>query len=384
MIWFKKNPLFFSFLIVLFLVFLGQLYFLFQKKGEADAARQQYESQAAAYNSLLNKRPSPMRENVGLVEADLERVKERLVGMRDSLSARADVQDMLANAPVDTTQAYFDIQSFVNNARELAADYGIEVAEGEMFGFSLYRTQGPEPDLIEDVYKQRRVIEYLVERLFEAGPTQLLIVSREDPASDPDEEVDDPYGSSFGGFGVYGPTSGGGGNRPAPGGGAADRDRTRGDELFAMDRQISARIPNILETHAFRLSFEGDTGVLRQFLNDLSMFEMPIVVRSVEVESASGSMRGGGSYSGTSIGGRQSSTRGSFGTTSGFQPRAVSQTTGSQNPYGNPYGQQQFGWQEDQETIPLEPVVEETHSHFTVTVEFIELLPSRVLQNSSY
>ena len=44
------------------------------------------------------------------------------------------------------------------------------------------------------------------------------------------------------------------------------------------------RVPGRLEGDAFRLEFIGQTTALREFLNALAAFKLPVIVRSVEVE----------------------------------------------------------------------------------------------------
>jgi hypothetical protein len=57
--------------------------------------------------------------------------------------------------------------------------------------------------------------------------------------------------------------------------------------IIAVDPRASARVPGYLETTAFRISFVGQTASLRSFLNKLASFELPVLVREVEVEPAS-------------------------------------------------------------------------------------------------
>ena len=47
------------------------------------------------------------------------------------------------------------------------------------------------------------------------------------------------------------------------------------------------RAPGFLDSTAFRLVFVGQTSALRAFLNRIGSFELPVLVREVEVEPAS-------------------------------------------------------------------------------------------------
>jgi hypothetical protein len=55
-------------------------------------------------------------------------------------------------------------------------------------------------------------------------------------------------------------------------------------DLFEIDSRITARVPGFVNASAFRISFVGETEALRALLNKLAGFELPLVVRSVEVE----------------------------------------------------------------------------------------------------
>jgi uncharacterized membrane protein YbjE (DUF340 family) len=56
--------------------------------------------------------------------------------------------------------------------------------------------------------------------------------------------------------------------------------------LFTIDPMVSARAKDLIKTDAFRLVFVGQTAALRTFLRQLTCFELPVVVRAIEVESA--------------------------------------------------------------------------------------------------
>ncbi|MEO5957916.1 MAG: hypothetical protein ABIZ49_01735, partial [Opitutaceae bacterium] len=59
-----------------------------------------------------------------------------------------------------------------------------------------------------------------------------------------------------------------------------------GPDFFAIDPRVSVRAPGFLDSTAFRLAFVGQTASLRAFLNRLASFELPVLVREVEVEPA--------------------------------------------------------------------------------------------------
>ena len=106
-------------------------------------------------------------------------------------------------------------------------------------------------------------------------------------------------------------------------------------DFFQIDPRISARVPGFVGATAFRLTFISNTESLRILLNKLATFELPLVVRSVEVEPSAPAA--------------QANTLNSiFGT-------AATTTTPA-------------------EPVPPKPLVEKVLSKFTVTVELIDLV----------
>src|SRR5207245_42405 len=74
--------------------------------------------------------------------------------------------------------------------------------------------------------------------------------------------------------------SGAPGVLPVQGAGGAPAD------FFDPDPQLSVRQPGWIDSEAFRLEFTGPTPVLRDFLNTLATYRLPLIVSSVEVEPA--------------------------------------------------------------------------------------------------
>jgi len=95
-------------------------------------------------------------------------------------------------------------------------------------------------------------------------------------------------------------------------------------------------VPGFVDTLPFRFAFIGTTASLRAVLNELARFELPVVVRSVEVEPLN-------KGAATSVAPAVSSLPFNFGADSSAP-------------------------QEQQK-----PIVEQTDSRFVVTVEFIAL-----------
>jgi hypothetical protein len=154
--------------------------------------------------------------------------------------------------------------------REQAEKNGVEVRpEAARFGFAKYANEGPETDRIEPVFRQRQIAEYLLESLFEAKPRALFAVKRERTQTKAEREARAAAEAA---------------GTPAeeiP----ADSD-SESPDYFVVDPRVSARVKGYLDTMPFRFVFTGQTATLRNFLNRLAAFELPVLVREVEVDSA--------------------------------------------------------------------------------------------------
>ncbi len=125
---------------------------------------------------------------------------------------------------------------------------------------------------------------------------------------------------------------------------------------FSIDPAVSARVPGAIDTLAFSITFRGYTDALREFLNRLAQFELPIVVRSVEVERPSGSET-------VVAPPRRNEPEDIFARFGGEESEAQPDRNEGQGPV---------------------PVIEENISEFTVLLEFIEVvLPETQTQEDS-
>jgi hypothetical protein len=124
-------------------------------------------------------------------------------------------------------------------------------------------------------------------------------------------------------------------------------------DLFDLDPRLAAPNPDLVSVSAFRLVFTGQTASLRALLNQLATFELPVIVRTVEVDPAVGeeltvaaeeavapaaALPAGGSIV--------------------LSATAVPKAAAAPKP----------------PSIP--PIVAKSFSKFTVTVEFVELVPA--------
>jgi hypothetical protein len=216
--------------------------------------------------------PPPSRAVALAIEEDLGRARHALAAMQQALKGVGPAAERMhaARVPAARTDAYFDLVSFVEHARELARNSGVEVGPAAaQFGFAAHVHEAPETERIPVVFRQRQVVQFLAEALFEARPRTLVSIKRELPLTPRERAERDTALAAARGEGSV-----------AAGAPAA------GVDFFAIDPRMSVRAPGVLEATAFRLTFIGQTSSLRAFLNRLARFELPVLVRDVRVEPA--------------------------------------------------------------------------------------------------
>jgi hypothetical protein len=190
--------------------------------------------------------------------------------MESELKGKGAAAERIRNVrvPAARTDAYFDLATFVEKTRALARKNEVNVRpEANRFGFAAFANEGPLHDHIEPVFRQRQMIQYLVETLIEARPRSLIAVKREPTVSKADRDARTAAIAN--------------GETPV------EPEVVEGPDYFTIDPRVTARMPGFIDTMAFRLVFTGQTAALRTFLNQLASFQLPVLVREVEVETAS-------------------------------------------------------------------------------------------------
>ena len=306
---FKKNLVFFASIAVCLLAFLAGSFLALNESGAIGKSEQEMKSAQARLKNLRFSDPAPSIENVkasadnvaqlqsalNAISEDLQR-GDRLSISSDGIGVMAGVQQFISEY-----QRKSSGQVDVNN--EPAP---ISLPQDFAFGFQEYIDEAkplsdPKSSAVLD--QQRQILSYLMDKLIEAKPTSLVSVER---------EVLEQVLSQQGG------------------------------KSFQIDKAISARVPGAIDTLAFRLSFTGYTDSLRSFLNDLAKFDLPIVVRGIDIQ-------------------RQGEIKNTA-------------TSTNSNNLDSIFGA--FGGSDDEEA-PKEaqkPVISENISTFTVVLEFIEIV----------
>jgi hypothetical protein len=271
MSFFRKNPLFAFVLTLCALLVLGELALTYERFAASRAAAKRLVQSKAELEGMAQLTPAPTRDIATAIEADLVKAQTALVSMQGELKGRGPAAERIRNAkvPAARTDAFFDLATFVEKTRELAKKREVDVRpEAARFGFSAFANEGPVLDHIEPVFRQRQIAQYLIESLIEARPRSILSVKREHTLGKADREARAAAIAN---------------NEPPP-----DITHEEGPDYFTMDPPpVSARVPGFIDTTAFRFVFTGQTAALRTFLNQLASFELPVLVREVEVDTAS-------------------------------------------------------------------------------------------------
>jgi len=273
----RKSPWFVGALTLCGVIALGELFFIYERWSAARGAEARLAQRQTDLGTMASMMPPPTREVATAVEEDLARAQAALASMRAQLKGRGPAAERLRSTrvPAARTDAYFDLASYVERMRELARKNEIAVRpEALRFGFAAYANEGPEAERIEPVFRQRLLAQYLVESLIEARPRAILAVQREPTLTAPEREARDAALAAAAAS-------------TEPGAEAASLELPEGSDYFAIDPRLTARKPGFVDTTPFRFVFTGQTAALRAFLNRLAAFELPVLVREVEVDIAS-------------------------------------------------------------------------------------------------
>lgn len=259
----KRHPLF-ALLLLASLAAVGtEGWLLYQAAEEVRRAQHTLAQRQQERDWLAAQSPALSEENAAALADDVAAAEKSLGTVRTALAGRARGREEAPSRPLD---AYFTLASSVEKLRALALRQQVVLRPDEHFGFATHANEGPEPDLLGRVHLQRIAIEHLVTVLLEARPRAMLGVQRERPVPPAQRSVR-RTAEAEGDPGAEAPRSGG---VPA--------------DFFAPEAQLRLRHTGLVDTEAFRVEFTGQTQTLRAFLNEIAAFQLPLIVRSVEVE----------------------------------------------------------------------------------------------------
>ena len=274
--WFKQYSWFAIIGLAAVLMIGGECGLLYQTVRQSQAALGGLERAKSEGEALQRQKPALVPENESAVQSELAATEEKTRVLRASLAGTTSTPVVApsANRPVE---AYFQNAEFIEGARRLAAGHAVTIRADEDFGFSSHRHEGPRPELLAAVNRQRVAAKFLVEALLGSRPQALLSVRRGHPRPGPADEAPPNRGA----------------RAPSVRNELTAADHDVSDDFFEPAEALTLRQPALIETDAFQVEFTGTTVALRTFLNRLAQRDSPWAVRLVETETGSETKKSG-------------------------------------------------------------------------------------------
>ncbi len=337
---FKKNPVFCIFIALCLLVAAGGAYLAYRASSGVSEARSAVAVAERQLEGLRKAAPAPSAQNVEASAENVARLQAELDSIREDLRRGNRLQASTDGVGVMAAIQQFitEYQRRVGNHRSDGEPAPIQTPENFAFGFDAYIDEATVPEdvsVVPVLDKQRQILGYILNQLIAADPQSIQAVEREIV------------------------------ELASPGGDEERQNRQNGEAArgFTIGEAVSARVPGAIETMAFRVAFTGYTDVLRDFLNNLAAFKLPVVVRSIEVERPSGAETTADAQEGRDQLDDIFSVFGGAGQTA---PETASEGG------------------ESEPRQAQKPIIAENISRFIVTLEFIEIvLPSEAEDSAS-
>lgn len=265
--WLRKHPLFAAILFASAVASGFQSWMIHTARERTKLIEVQLAAKRQERDALTRQVPALTEQNERAIAADVAAAEKRLGEYRAALVGKS----WLTPSPRAPVESYFALAGFVEEMRMCAARQRVALRTDERFGFALYASEGPPPELIASVHRQRIVLQHLLATLFEARPESLVSVAREVPLTVAQRAARRSA--------VTGETETA---TATPTDAAAVNDA----DFFTPDSRVRVHAPGIVDSELYRVEFTGRTAVLRGFLNALASSPFPLCVRTVEVEPA--------------------------------------------------------------------------------------------------
>jgi len=272
---FKSHPVFASLLLILGLVAAGEGYLIYNRYAAFRDAVASLDNTHAALDDIAKADPVPSEANQKLVADDFKAATTALEAMRRQLTGKGD--ELIAGMPDDPTKVSFAIDLMIENmAKRFKSvvldpehpELRVKLKDDERFGFTAYYKTGPAKPLIPDVFRQLKVSEYLLGLLADAKPEEFVALKRERARSKTDRAERQTAVEEALKNGETVP----------------DDDISDDEDLFAIDPYGTSRVGGFVDAYAIKISFNGVTSTLQNFLNSIAESEYPLVTKAVETE----------------------------------------------------------------------------------------------------
>ena len=251
----KKHILFFSGISVCTIALIIGLVFSVIASLDLSKESKSFNRIEKKLNRTLIASPSPVNENVTASDLNVLKLSEKLQVIREELERGEEVK-----ASVDGVRVAAGIQQYISKYTALAKShetkYGpapIEIPQDFAFGFDRFKLESKVPEDQEEIAmldKQRDILDFLIGELYATHPKAILSVKRQSAKKGVNNDFGEYYGDS---------------------------------SIFEIGSSVTSKVEGAIDTIPFEISFSGKTNTLRDFLNRLVEFKLPIVVRSINV-----------------------------------------------------------------------------------------------------
>lgn len=245
--WIKRHPAFAAGLIACALAGGGEGAWLGREFVEAQRAMKRYAQKRQERETMTRTSPAPTESSQRALEDALHVAEESLAEVRQTLAVDEDAEPAV---PMDE---YLAIARFVEEMRARAVALQVRLKPNERFGWASYANEGPEPESVALVRRQRQALEEIINALLRAKPAELVSVRRERLNGANTVRIESGTATDY----------------------------------FSPTMSPRVRAGGVTRTQAFQIEFTGRTPVLREFLNALLASWPAFSVRSVEAEPVS-------------------------------------------------------------------------------------------------
>lgn len=256
--WFKRNPVFFTMLLLMACSLVASAWITAERSARLQELVSQYESHMRQLDAYVNRPIAPTRANLEALENNFALLYRQYEKVSSLLNLTTYNEERLFGEPPESsTEAFFQIAEYIASSRKLIAAKEIGFDEESRFGFSAYANKGPAPDEIAKVHRQVRIMEVLIQSLAESGITEFQRIQREPFEGDAVPE-----------------------RRAA----TERRDHSLTGDLFRIHPHASMERDELIDCLAFRVAFKGQSLSLRNFVNRIVNSSLPFVIRGIEVD----------------------------------------------------------------------------------------------------
>jgi hypothetical protein len=318
----KRNPIF-TLVCVISLLSAGVgAYLAFVEYSQLIRAEKASSQQQRMLDSLLAQQPSLTAANVEAASANVQQLDQAYRHLAESLYG-----DTAIVGSTNGVQVMASIQEYISEFTYRAKNHvnadgepaPVSIAQDLSFGFEAYAEQASVPELpkvIPLLDQQRQVLSYVMRQLLASDPFEVMSVQRQ----------------------IF------------PGESPMDPKKLNG---FNIPQVASARVDGLIETIPVKVQFQGYTSSLRKFINKLAEFEMPILVRSVQVSRKDQVME---------------------------ESKAKSKSTSLEELFGS-FGESSTSEKPSAVKAEQKPIISENASNFTLILEYIQIAPNVEIAN---